>query len=157
MGRLLRSLKPPSLLTKFAIASAVPVIVLAFGLSQLIENRIEQRTLDSATDAAQLVATLGIRPSITELDLAQGLNPDELERLDERLRAELLGKEVARIKVWNRDGEIVYSEDSDLIGRRFEIEEDLHEALEGEIEAEVSELDNEEDVSERKYGRLFEV
>jgi diguanylate cyclase (GGDEF)-like protein len=157
MGRLLHSLKQPSLLTKFAIASAVPVIVLAWGLSQLIENRIERRTLQSATDAAQLVATLGIKPSITELDLAQGLNYDELERIDERLQAALLDTKVARIKIWNRDGRIVYSEDENLIGKRFEIEGDLHEALEGEVAAEVSRLDDGEDMSEREHGTLFEV
>jgi hypothetical protein len=157
MGRLLRSFTPPSLLTKFAIASAVPIIVLAFGLSQLVENRIEQRTLTSASHAAQLVAKLGIQPSITELDLSQGLNSDEFERIDERLRAGLLDQEVVRIKIWNNKGRIVYSEDQSLIGKKFPIEEDLHEALEGEIEAEVSGLEENEDHSERGHGRLFEV
>ncbi|MGH2786347.1 MAG: putative bifunctional diguanylate cyclase/phosphodiesterase [Actinomycetota bacterium] len=156
MATLLRSITP-SLLMKFAIASAMPIIVLAFGLSQLIENRIEERTLESAADATQLVATLGIQPHITELDLAEGLNPDELERIDERLRAGLLGKKVVRIKIWNKDGRIVYSEDESLIGKRFPVESDLGEALEGELEAEVSELDGVEEASERGLGRLFEV
>ena len=147
----------PSLLMKFAVASAIPMVVLAGALSELIHDRVTDRNLDSAVQAAQLVAGLGIQPQLSESDLSEGLSKGELQDMDTRIRAGLLDKKVVRIKVWNRAGTIVYSEDPTLVGKTFEVEHDLHEALEGEIEAEISELDSAEDASESEYGRLLEV
>jgi diguanylate cyclase (GGDEF)-like protein len=142
---------------KFAVASAISMVVLAGALSELIHDRVTDRNLDSAVQAAQLVAGLGIQPQLSESDLSEGLSKGELEEMDRRFRAGLLGKKVVRIKVWNRAGTIVYSEDPTLVGKTFEVEDDLHEALEGEIEAEISELDSAEDASESEHDRLLEV
>jgi diguanylate cyclase (GGDEF)-like protein len=147
----------PSLLMKFAVASAIPMVVLAGALSELIHDRVTDRNLDSAVQAAQLVAGLGIQPQLSESDLSEGLSTGELQDMDTRIRAGLLDKKVVRIKVWNRAGTIVYSEDPTLVGKTFDVEHDLHEALEGEIEAEISELDSAEDASESEHGRLLEV
>jgi len=115
----------------FAIAGAIPMVVLAVILARQIETRVTEENLRSATEAAELIASLGIQPLLKKSDLGAGLTESELARLDDRLRAGLLGKEFARIKIWNLRSEIIYSEDSSLIGERFETPPDLAEALEG--------------------------
>ncbi|MDQ5814691.1 MAG: bifunctional diguanylate cyclase/phosphodiesterase, partial [Actinomycetota bacterium] len=145
------------LLAVFAIAGAIPMVVLAAILARQIETRVTEENLRSATEAAELIASLGIQPLLKKSDLGAGLTESELARLDDRLRAGLLGKEFARIKIWNLRSEIIYSEDSSLIGERFETPPDLAEALEGHVEAEVSDLEEDEEASERSFGRLLEV
>jgi hypothetical protein len=54
-----------------------------------------------------------------------------------------------RIKVWAPDGTIVYSDLPELRGRQFEVEEDLDEALDGEVAAEFSDGTADENEFER--------
>ena len=133
------------------------MVVLAAILARQIETRVTEENLRSATEAAELITSLGIQPLLSKSDLEAGLTDSELARLDERLRADLLGTQFARIKIWNIHSEIIYSEDPSLVGRSFETPEDLAEALEGHVEAEVTDLEEEEEASERQFGRLLEV
>jgi signal transduction histidine kinase len=65
---------------------------------------------------------------------------------------------VVRVKIWSADGEIVYSDESDLIGERYELGEEELEAIEaGGVTAEVSDLSKPENRFERRYGDLVEV
>ena len=62
------------------------------------------------------------------------------------------------VKLWDDDGRIIWADDEDLIGQRFELEEDVA-VLFGttEVTAEVSDLSREENVAERDEGELLEV
>lgn len=62
------------------------------------------------------------------------------------------------VKLWDQDGRIIWADDEDLIGERFELEEDVA-GLFGttEVTAEVSDLSREENVAERDEGELLEV
>jgi two-component system NarL family sensor kinase len=71
----------------------------------------------------------------------------------------VLDDPVVRVKIWTADGQIVYSDESDLIGERYELGEDELEAIEqeGGVTAEVSDLSRPENRFERRYGDLVEV
>ncbi len=64
---------------------------------------------------------------------------------------------ISRIKIWNRAHEIVYSDDTSLIGHHFQGDDELAAALRGRVESDVSDLSHAENASERKFGKLFEV
>ncbi|HEX5951107.1 MAG TPA: sensor histidine kinase [Actinomycetota bacterium] len=65
---------------------------------------------------------------------------------------------VVRVKIWSADGEIVYSDESELIGERYELGEDELDAIEARgVTAEVSDLSKPENRFERRYGDLVEV
>lgn len=145
------------LLGKFAILSLIPMVLLGLVLADVFADRIRERALENATGAAELVARLGIQPLVSPAGLRDGLEPTDLQTLDDAVRSGLLGKEVARIKIWSRDYRIVYSDDHSIIGRRFPPSEDLDEALDGEVASEISSLEEEEEETERGYGRLLEV
>jgi signal transduction histidine kinase len=145
------------LLGKFAILSLIPMVLLGVVLADTFSERIRRRALENATGAATLVAQLGIQPLVSPDSLREGLTPAQLEALDDAVRTGLLGKEVVRVKIWSRDHRILYSDQHDLIGRRFPPGDELLEALEGEVASEVSSLEGEEEQTERRYGRLLEV
>ena len=143
---------------KYVLLPLIPLLVLGVVLATNLKSQANQRAVVSATSAAEVVARLGIQPYLSPTDLSVGLAPDRLTALDQALRSGLLnGKDVVRIKIWNRDLRVVYSDDSGLIGRSFPPSDELESALRGQSEAEVSHLKNAENARDRRYGELLEV
>ena len=70
----------------------------------------------------------------------------------------VLVEPIVRVKLWTRDGRIVYSDESRLIGSEYELdEEDLEVLDEGGVVSEVSDLSGPENRFERPFGELLEV
>ena len=62
------------------------------------------------------------------------------------------------MKIWTRDGLIVYSDEQALVGTRYHLGADEIAAIdEGRIEADVSDLSSPENRFERSAGKLLEV
>jgi signal transduction histidine kinase len=63
-----------------------------------------------------------------------------------------------RVKIWSEEGEIVYSDESRLIGEVYRLGDDEREALQHEgVTAELSDLERPENRFERGHGDLLEV
>ncbi len=141
--------------------SLVPIVALGFILARVLEQQIIARTLADAGESAQLIARLGIQPRLTPSDLRDGLSARGIHELDEQLRARSVQRDLARIKIWNNHGKIVYSDDHRLIGQSPNTsgDDDLHDALEGQPDpAEVVTPERgTETASEVGLGRLVEV
>jgi diguanylate cyclase (GGDEF)-like protein len=148
-----------SLTGQVALWSLIPIVALGFVLARVLQTQIEQRTLADAGQSAQIVARLGIQPWLTPRDLRDGLSAQSIHALDVQLRARSVS-DLARIKIWNNRGQIVYSDDHALIGRSpGEEDDDLHDALAGKPDpAEVvTPAPHTETASEVGLGRLVEV
>jgi diguanylate cyclase (GGDEF)-like protein len=146
------------LLAQFATISAVVLIVLGIGLTQLFAGQIHKRAVDEATNSAVLIARLGIQPRLTPRELRVGFDAKSAEALDRDLADGLIGAKVARIKIWNRDGRVVYSDDPALVGKMFPVAGGLAAALrESKIDSHLTQLGKTENVSERGYSKLLEV
>src|SRR5262249_58263843 len=116
-----------SLLATFAIVSIVPLAGLGFGLFYFLEGQIRSRALDGARNSAMLVARSSVEPLVLGADLRAPLPP----RLQKDLTAsarQLHGAGVVRIKLWNLDHKIVYSDKPQLIGRTFPASDEFIEA-----------------------------
>jgi diguanylate cyclase (GGDEF)-like protein len=150
-----------SLTGQVALLSLIPIVVLGFALARVLQAQIVTRTLADAGESAQLVARLGIQPRLTPRDLREGLSARGIRELDEQLRARSVSSDLARIKIWNNRGRIVYSDDHALIGRSpiTSDDDDLHDALAGAphpAEVVTPSLGS-ETASEVGLGRLVEV
>ena len=123
---------------------------------------------EALRDARALTAALArgvIQPQISDAVLAG--DPGALRRLDRLVHERVLGppnpsqpkdSSIIRIKVWDTDGRIVYSDEPRLRGRRFVLPEDLREAMDARrASADVSDLSRPENRFERGKGRLVEV
>ncbi len=70
----------------------------------------------------------------------------------------MLGPEIVRVKIWSPDGTILYSDEPQLIGGSYTLDEDDTEVLQtGETDAGISDLSKPENRFERGNGRLLEV
>jgi diguanylate cyclase (GGDEF)-like protein len=149
-------MRQPSLLRRFAVLSAALIALLGAFLAVMVRRDVHERALRQAERSAQVIARLGIRPLLTPQDLGEGLNPYELVEVDQALRA-AQPEDLARIKVWSRDGTVVYSDRHGLVGKTFPPGDELREALDGRVSSEVSRLEGAEEATERGFGRLLEV
>jgi diguanylate cyclase (GGDEF)-like protein len=146
-----------SLVQQFGLLSLAAFVLLGLVLAYTLRVQVRAQATASAAQAAELVARLGIQPHLRPEDLRDGMTRTRVAELDRLLDGGRLGEQVVRLKIWNRDSRVVYSDDSLLIGRVYPPSEDLREALEGEVAVEVSRLDDAEDSTERGRGPLLEV
>ncbi|HTD58426.1 MAG TPA: diguanylate cyclase, partial [Solirubrobacteraceae bacterium] len=149
----------PSLTGQVALLSLIPIVALGVALAWVLQGQILTRTLADATQSARLLARLGVQPRISPSALKYGLGPGGIKALDEQLSARSVTHDLARIKIWNASGSIVYSDDHALIGRRPGESDDLQRALEGRPNAAavVTPSRGSETASEVGLGRLVEV
>jgi len=141
----------------FALLSGAAITVLGLALAQIESVHDRADAMDHAASSAQLLAQVGLQPHVDRSDLANGLPPSAVEALDGAFQAGLADGQLTRIKLWSSSGQVLYSDQHELIGQTFPISDDLQEGLDGELTAEVSDLSNAENVSERQFGQLLEV
>ena len=141
----------------FALLSATAVGLLGIALAQVETAHERSSATSDAASSAQLLVQVGLQPHIDPSDLTAGLPPETIAALDSAFQAGLNDGQLVRIKLWSADGEVLYSDQHELIGQRFPIDGDLQEGLDGELTAEVSHLDKAENVDEHQFGELLEV
>ena len=146
------------LLGKFALASAVPLLAMGLILGKYLANRVHDRALDQAKSSAELIARVGFQSQIKPEDMLSGkLRADRRRALDQALQSKQLQDGLARIKIWNRGGVVVYSDKQDQIGNKYRLFENLNLALQGRTVASVTRLTSAEAVDGQNVGRVLEV
>jgi signal transduction histidine kinase len=141
---------------RFMLGSlAALAVVVVGGFFALRSVTIDEATRDTKERVAvegRLVQVAGLSDGLLRRD------PAALAKLDEVVQGQVLGGSIVRVKLWTRDGTILYSDEPRLIGRRFVLGEEERELFtEGGADAELSDLDDPENVFERPQGELLEA
>lgn len=144
------------LLVAQLVAGVVLVLALvgvagSFGAQRLAERE----AVNDAASMADLLAEAVIQPALTD-GFATG---DVAGRaaLDTVVRAHVLSANVTRVKVWSSTGTILYSDETRLVGQRFDLGDDERAVLANpRTEAEISDLSKPENAFETG-DRLLEV
>jgi two-component system, NarL family, sensor kinase len=116
-------------------------------------------TSEAVRDARRLATVTGrgiVEPALTTA-VVRG-DPQAIARLDRIVHHRVLASDVARVKIWNAEGKIIYSDDASLIGRRFELTpEDLRALRTSSASARQTDLTEPENAHERTFGKLTSV
>jgi diguanylate cyclase (GGDEF)-like protein len=120
-----------SLLGRFSLMSLAVIATLGLAIGLTLKRQIEQRALARASQLAEVVAELGVRPRLERDDLVGALPAKRIRALDAALRDFAAERGVSRMKVFNRLGEIVYADDHTLIGESEQHESGVRQALRG--------------------------
>jgi len=120
-----------TLTRQVALLSLLPMAVLGLALARVLQTQTVARTLADESQTARLIARIGIQPTLTPSEVRDGLAPAAVQALDRQLRTPSVKRDLARIKIWNADDTVVYSDDHSLIGRRLTPSDDLEHALAG--------------------------
>jgi diguanylate cyclase (GGDEF)-like protein len=148
-----------SLTRQVAVLSLVPVVALGVILAHVLQTQITARTLADAGQSARLLARVGIQPALSPKEMRDGLSPAGIRALDEQLRTPSVAHNLARIKIWNAQNKVIYSEDHRLIGRTLPPSDDLVDALAGRARPAVLVTPSKsgETASEVGLGQLVEI
>jgi signal transduction histidine kinase len=139
------------------VIALLPVLVLGVVLARALNSDVQQRFLDTSRASATILAQVGIQPLFTEYDITSGLTPGGVSQIDAKLQGAAVSTEVERIKVWNRQGTIVYSDNHSLIAKTFPIDDDLNNALHGQSSASITTGQDSENAGDTLSGPLIQV
>jgi signal transduction histidine kinase len=141
---------------RFVAFSLLAALVLT-GLTILVSERIAQR--HALIDARQQAAGIADRVAapLVDEDVRGGV-PGASDALTQVMQNRMADGSLSRVKIWDADGRIIWSDEDELIGRRFELEDDVRRLFgTHETTAELSDLSREENVAERSEESLLEV
>ena len=154
-----KHLGPNSLgaLARFGLLALVPVVALGAILGHELNVDLQQRYLETAQSSGILITQVAVRPLLNPEELSGGLTAVQIAEVDGKLQGAAVHQDVRRIKVWNRSGTVVYSDNHSIIGRTFEIEDDLAGAFAGQPHAGITDGHAPENSGDDLQGPLIEV
>ncbi|MEK7850999.1 MAG: hypothetical protein AAB275_03875 [Deltaproteobacteria bacterium] len=132
-------MKNITLLQRFSTLSLLSLVFVSISLGWVMTYNLEQDVLSRSKEmtAAIISEEAGKEFSIEELTVPKINNYDEFS---EKLKYLTFGPDILRMKLWNKEMVVVWSDDRRLVGKAFPDNEELKEALEGEIASELSHL-----------------
>src|SRR5690242_16914475 len=140
----------------FAGAGLIAVTLIGFASVEVLRRTSANEAIDDAKQVTRLAGEGIVAPLLTDALLAG--NPQAQARLDALVRKRVLVNGIVRVKVWTPSGRIVYSDEHQLIGRRYPLApEELQAFRSGEVRAELSNVDRPENQFEQRLGKLLEV
>lgn len=127
-------------------------VVLSFFVNSVIKSSIIERAQDFVAD--HVISHVS---RVLTSDDFYSLNYEEREQNFINLLDEIKTSEVLRIKVWNNEARVIFSDNKDIIGKEFKNDEEYNKAMEGKVAAEIKAPISEENASERGYKQLLEI
>jgi two-component system, NarL family, sensor kinase len=149
---------PPSIggaVGRFLLGTMAAILVVGIGgffaLRSVAIDESERATQERVEDLGKLV----------EGDLRDGIlrrDPEAIASLDDTIASRVLSGSIVRVKLWARDGTVLYSDEPAIIGKRYKLGDEEAELIEdGGADAELSDLSKPENRYERPQGKLLEA
>jgi signal transduction histidine kinase len=150
--------RPLSLASRFMVANLVLLIVGGLLIGLWVGDQLQRGILARTAAITALYADSFIEPHVASLAEGDWLEPEDMAELDALLAGTSFGERIVALKIWSPEGVILYSPDRALIGQQFPIEEGLADALDGQVAADMSQLDAEENIAEAtRFDHLLEM
>lgn len=150
----MRLLRSP--VTQFLVAGLLTTVAILLVTRSMSQQAAKNEAISDARTVTQILAH-----SVAEPELTGGLVRGEagsIDRFDLKVLDRLLVRDVRRVKIWDADGTIIYSDDTEQIGQVFELDADQERILrEGGVQADVSDLSRPENALDEGESGQVEV
>jgi len=152
--------QPAYLLRVFTIFSIISLIAILFLVNLGIHRILIQKHINEAEhDATGISQAIfehdrAILTSDLEGEVTLNIKPEDFPEVDKSMLHFLNPLNIVKIKVFSKDGEIIYSTDHTIIGQIDANNEKLNRALNGEI---VSKLEKKEEVWDTTGEQRFDI
>src|SRR5579884_3389008 len=142
-----------SLLTRFSLVSFAICALIALTFGWTLQGRLITDMLSNQAQESGTVVDALLWRHLTAQVLARPVTPAAKRNLAGLVAVVKQSENgVVRIKIWNTRGIVYYSDDPRIVGRRFPVDDDLAAALHGRTVANVSSVNQPENVDERRFG-----
>jgi signal transduction histidine kinase len=135
---MLRTFKNQSLSKQFLMVSFPVILLGSLAIGWWIGNQVKESVVQRMGSVTALFVESFISPHVQALANRTELTSDEIKILNTDLKDTILGKKIISLKIWNKSGVVVFSTDPTVIGKKFQIDDGLADALTGKIFSEIS-------------------
>ena len=144
------------ILTQVAASVALAFTVVAASGILMFQQIAKQEAVHRVAEVTDVLAESLVQPALTD---AMANDPAAATAgLDSVMREQILTTQVVRVKLWNPQGLVLYSDERRLIGQRFDLDADARDALTApRTQAGITDLDRPENGLESAPGKLLEV
>ena len=120
------------------VAAVVGSVLGASALTaEVVSDDVRESATNEAVDSAEMVVHGFVDPLLTEGAMAAPGSAGG-QQIDAQLERLVGTGNLLRVKIWGRDGTVLFSDLPALRGRQFDVDADLVEAFDGEISHDVS-------------------
>lgn len=141
-----------SLARQFALAGGTVMLVAVLAVGLWVSRRIEDVVVRNTANATALYMESFVAPLLQELAARESLSPETRLEVAKLLDGTALGQRVVSFKLWRRGGLLADATNVELVGKRFELTENLQLAWDGEVRADLEQTGDAEDVAEHALG-----
>jgi signal transduction histidine kinase len=143
-------------LYQWAFSVVLLLVVVGTVGTYMLRRTATDQAIRDARALTEVVAEGIIQPALTPQMMAGDRTAQA--GLDQIVRARVLKSPIVHVKVWAQDGTVIYSDEPNLMGQRFQLTDDQVQAFEDNtVKGEVSNLKLAENQFERESGSLMEV
>jgi signal transduction histidine kinase len=140
----------------FALSGLAVLVLVAVAGALALRSLSTSEAVRDARRVATITGRGIVEPALTT-GVVRG-DPAAIARLNRIMHRRVLAPDVARVKVWNAEGKILYSDLPVLIGRRFPLgPDDLRALRSRSVAIEATNLSKPENAYERNLGDLTSV
>lgn len=159
LKRLARIWSGLSLAWQFVIAGGIGLLAVMLVVGLWVTSQIREGVMHNSATTTALYVDSVIAPLLPDLRKSRELDDSVKRALDETLGQGALGKRLVSFKLWRRDGTVLYSDDSALIGKSFPPNPNLKLAFAGNVVAEYNNLSDDPEAGDEKAvnAPLFEI
>jgi two-component system NarL family sensor kinase len=138
-------------------AAGLIVVAIVVAVGALISRRTaESQSVNEVARFTNVLAESVVQPKLTNAMATS--STAAAAGLDKVVRDQVLSDTLVRVKIWNPQGKIIYSDDSRLVDKQFDLDEGARAALaHPQVRAEITDLQAPENRFERGNGPLLEV
>jgi signal transduction histidine kinase len=130
---------------RFGIAALLSLFFCATTLGFWVSKTIESGFAEATAASSGAYIEQYIAPHLQELATSDTLSPANVDALNRALDRPAARLHIAAIKIWKRDGLVIYSTNQDIIGRSFPVSQSLQRAWNGVSTAEFDDINQKED------------
>jgi signal transduction histidine kinase len=141
-----------SLATEFAVAGGIVMLIAMFLVGSFVASRIEDIVVRNRANATAQFMESFLSPISQSLAAGDALSDGAHLALDEVFINSDIAERIPLYKIWSQDGVIMDASDHAILGKRFEVSEDLARAFRGEVSASFDALSHDDDGEENSLG-----
>ena len=150
-------MKKVALIQNFSLICLVVLIVICVVFGGIITHAIEQNMLSRTERLTANVVSNEVKSEFLVSDFIIPKNTTEYNDLAEMIEHLTFVPGIERIKIWDKNGMVIWSDIKEIVGQRFPDNDDLLEALQGNTVSEISSLVKEEHEFEHHSEQLMEL
>jgi signal transduction histidine kinase len=144
-----------TLARQFAVAAIAILLPAMATLGWWMSDSIGKTLVNNTASTIVIYMDGLVAPLVKEISNQGNLSPASYEKLDNLLANARSDSSIISMKIWKRDGTIIYSSFHDMIGKKFPLSDTFSEALSGKLGAELNGEFDEEEVHEKASGKIL--